>query len=371
MNGATKVILCLIAALCLIQAGTAFTAKTPVISPSGDPNTGDTVTIDTSLTFPTTNGMTFDQDDDLLFTTDLDNAVWKFEISRDGVTDPATTAGGKSARVDGWVLSYKSGVDILLTVHLEGKAPNITSSPTITGIKIQEVDSSGNVVSGREFKKQITVNNPATLAATIQLREADLANLRKSLDEKIRIGVDTTEAEAKYKAAQTAIASAKSAPTASAGNTYLKNAQTYITEATTLADKAWAQHDLSAAEQLVKKVDGEIQYFSVNRSMGSDSRVAVIVSKYEAASTSLSTAKNTFNQGNYPLARGQAGETSNKAMEAFNLSTQLRTDIGEGGLSLNFLGGLIPYVVGILVIAAIAAGGYYLYKKKFKWDELG
>jgi hypothetical protein len=227
------------------------------------------------------------------------------------------------------------------------------------------------VVSNGEYKKEMSISNPATLTLKIQQKEADLLALRKSLDEKIRLGIDTSEAETKYKAAQTAINSAKSAPTASAGNTYLTNAQTYITEATNLADKAWAQHDLSAAEQQVKEVDSQIKYFTVNRSMGSDSRVAVIVSKYEAASTSLSTAKNTFNQGNYIDARRQAGDTSNKAMEAYNLSTQLRADIGEGGLSLNFLGGIIPYIVGILVIGAIAAGGYFLYKKKFKWDELG
>jgi hypothetical protein len=375
MNGVIKAIMCIVLALCVVQIGAAYSVKSIEITPKGEPNTGDTVTVSTVINFASSGGVTFDSSNSLRFSSDLEDEAWSFVVSRDGISDPAFAPPFKKGQewinVLGFQLSYKSGTVVALTATVQGKAPNLTSSSTITAMRIQEVDENMAVVSNGEYKKEMSISNPATLTLKIQQKEADLLALRKSLDEKIRLGIDTSEAETKYKAAQTAINSAKSAPTASAGNTYLTNAQTYITEATNLADKAWAQHDLSSAEQQVKEVDSQIKYFTVNRSMGSDSRVAVIVSKYEAASTSLSTAKNTFNQGNYIDARRQAGDTSNKAMEAYNLSTQLRADIGEGGLSLNFLGGIIPYIVGILVIGAIAAGGYFLYKKKFKWDELG
>jgi hypothetical protein len=193
--------------------------------------------------------------------------------------------------------------------------------------------------------------------------------LRVALDEKLRLGVDTTAVETKYTSAQTTINNAKTAigtKSFSSAQTHLTNAQTLITQANTDLDKTWSQFEIDQATETVNEVNGMITYFKVNRSMGGDARVVEIVSKYESAGQTLSSAKTMFDQGNYAQSRILANESGMKAQEAYTLATDLKGQIGEG---FSF-GGIYLYL-GIFVLAIMAIGGFVLYKKRFKWDELG
>ncbi|MDD1676775.1 MAG: hypothetical protein LUQ40_03455, partial [Methanomicrobiales archaeon] len=289
-----KCVLGLLVAFCLIQAvSAAYTVKTIDISPKGDPTVGDHVSADLVITFPGSGTMTFTETDSLKFFTDLTGAKWSFEIVNNGIANPPSTTGGPIATMLGYLLTYKSDTIILLNVHLEGTTPNASSTSTMTLVKIQEIDKNGAIISGGEYKKELTINNPAALAGRITQAETDLSALRAKLDEKIRLGVDTSAAEAKYQDARNAINNAKGA-SATQAQTYLNNAQTYMTESSTLMDRAWAQSEITKADDLIKNTDSLITYFTVNRSLESDSRVSVIITKRDIAGQSLSQAKTYF-----------------------------------------------------------------------------
>jgi ribosomal protein L7/L12 len=364
-------VLGLLLACCLVQAvSAAYTVKTYDVSPKGELTSGDHVSVNVDMSFPGSGDLTFSDSDTLKFFTDLDQATWKMTIVIEGKENPIPTTGGKLTTLSGFLLSYPEDIVILLNVHLEGVVPNVSSNPTITLIKIQEVDKNLAIISGGEYAKTITVFNPAAVATSIQLKETDLAALRVKLDEKIRMGVDTSGAEAKYQDARTAINSAKTAP-ATQAQTYLNNAQTYMTEASTLLDRAWAQSEITKAETIIKDTDDLITYFTVNRSLGSDSRVSVIVTKRDIAGQSLSQAKTFFNQANYAQSRITANESQIKAYEAYNQSVILKNSLGgEGGFGID-LGAVILFVEIFVALAIIGVAGYFVYNKFFKWDELG
>ncbi len=361
--------LCILLSLCLIQMGAAYDAKSITVNPSGGANPGEDVNAHGDIKFSRTPEV-FDPAHSLRFSTDLTKANWLFKIIDIETKQPKTEfkRTGSSTTITGWELAYPSDSPIYLEVTLEGIAPNASSTPTRTVMKIEELDSSGQLVTGGEFKKEVEVYNPAGISTLLSQREKELADLRTSIDEKIRLGVDVSSVESKYSEAEKAIDDAKNSPSNYAvAQASLTKAKTSIDEANANLDKVWAQFELDQANQKISNVNGMINYFKVNRSMGSDPRVVEIVSKYESASQSYSSSKTMFEQGNYPQARILANETMNKALEAETLCTRLKADIGEGFS----MGGMLPMILGIVVVAVLLAVGYVVYKKKTKWDELG
>jgi hypothetical protein len=138
-------------------------------------------------------------------------------------------------------------------------------------------------------------------------------------------------------------------------------------EAKSLLDEAWARKEVSDAGAAIESLDGRINYFVENRSMGGDPRVVSIVTKRESAVQFYSQAKDNLNANNYPLARSKATEGLKKANEALGDADALREKIGEG---FNLGGNPLLYV-GIGVIVVLAIVGAVIYRKKTRWDELG
>jgi hypothetical protein len=233
-----RVILCFVLVFCLIQITSAYAVKTVAVSPSSSPHAGDTVSVKTVMTFQGSGGAPFDPDHALLFATDLDQAAWRLELSRDGVADPAIAASGRTARIDGRVLASTSVTPLVCTVYVDGVAPSVTESSAVSAITIQETDSNGVPVAGGEYRKKITIDTSATLDTRIQEKEATLATIRLLIDSKARLGVDTSAAEAKYRDAHTSIASAKTASTSSVAYTDLARAHASMGEACLLLDLA-------------------------------------------------------------------------------------------------------------------------------------
>ncbi|MDD1673609.1 MAG: hypothetical protein LUP99_04285, partial [Methanomicrobiales archaeon] len=65
----------------------------------------------------------------------------------------------------------------------------------------------------------------------------------------------------------------------------------------------------------------------------------------------------------------KAVEASQYADDAYNLSTAMKTDIGEGGFGLPGINPLF-LALGISVIV-MGVVGYFAYRKFFHWDEQG
>ena len=137
-------------------------------------------------------------------------------------------------------------------------------------------------------------------------------------------------------------------------------------------DQAWAQQSINQAKAMIASVDGLINEFTVNDSLKtSDSRLVAVINKRDLAAQAVSSASNFFNTGSYPSARGSASQGLDLANQAWNLSLNLKTDLGQGFQlpGLPNLGALLPFLVVIVVVVIIA--GVIIYRKKTHWDELG
>ncbi|MGE5831456.1 MAG: hypothetical protein ACM3X8_00895, partial [Methanomicrobiales archaeon] len=73
----------------------------------------------------------------------------------------------------------------------------------------------------------------------------------------------------------------------------------------------------------------------------------------------------------YPAARGKANDGLALANQAWNLSLDLKTELGQGFQlpGLPNLSAFLPVLIVIVVVAIIA--GVIIYRKKMHWDELG
>ena len=120
---------------------------------------------------------------------------------------------------------------------------------------------------------------------------------------------------------------------------------------------------------MIASVDGLINEFTVNDSLKtSDSRLVAVINKRDFAAQAVSSASNFFNTGSYPSARGSASQGLDLANQAWNLSLNLKTDLGQGFQlpGLPNLGALLPFLVVIVVVAIIA--GVVIYSEE---DALG
>ncbi|MDI6718002.1 MAG: hypothetical protein QMD46_00100 [Methanomicrobiales archaeon] len=356
--------------LLTLQAASAFAVKNPTF-PSSNIQAGQQISGQLIIEFPSSGGLTFPMEDDLALFTDLTNPKWSAQIEVDGVTNPPMNL-GRYPKIDGFYLSYPSKNTVKVIVGLEGQVPVDGVRPEISIVKIQQVDSSGTprTTAGSQYFLNTTIIDTGDISTRVSRTESDLAGLSSTLDAQSALGVDVSAAKTKFNEAKAALDRAKSeigSKNYQAATSSLNSAADLITQAGQELEKAMAKHDLDRAGQKVNEVGSLIDYFKTNRSMGSDARVVEIVSKYETASQLLSTARANFDRGEYSSARIGANQTSQKADEAYNLATSLRAEIGEGFS----LGGMLPIVLGVVVVGVLIAVGYAVYRKKTKWDELG
>lgn len=365
MRAVVKWILCLVLIAALIQASSALTKTGEKVTPSGDLKVNDAVSVSLAISIPR------DYEFDLEFSSDLKKqqltVTRAVEGSNNTITLQAIQKPMGDWSIPAWLLSDKSSYQI--QVSFKGTVDNASTGRTIKVLRIAEMDGS-TIIS--EYKIERNVINPAEITSSITSAKTDAAKLLQSITTFSAQNISTSAARAKYDEAMNLLNQADAAKTSnfSKAQSLLTSAKTAITDGTKLLDKAVVQKDIDNVNVIMEQVVEQITYFKVNRSLSTtDSRLLGITSKYDAASTSLSMAKTSLNGGNNAMATTQAADAKIKAQEALDLAANLRKEIGEGGFALPGVNPMYLLIgVGIVVIGV---AGFLVYRKFFRWDELG
>ena len=374
MKGFNKWVLIAVAFLLCVQAVSAFTVSSVTVTPAGDLTPGTAVTVSYKVDFQSSGSTTFSSSNDLQMTTDLANPKWTYTILLDGVENPRQPTGGKSIMLTGFELSYKSGVEESIRVTLEGTAPSVDKTTDKSIVKIQELDSSGSIITSSIVEKKASVINTAEVTGAISARTNDLQSFRSQIDEKAALGIDTSAAESKYNDAKSKIDAARALPSNqySTAQTYLTDAQTAITDGGKAIDKAWAEYEVANAQTPITNVDVVIAWFKGNQSTANDVNLPTIITKREVAVGYISNANDEIASGNYAQARVKAEDAYNKGNESYNDALALQKKVSSGWTfpALPSIGGSVFIIIGIIVVVIVIVG-IVIYRKRSRWDELG
>jgi len=352
-----------------IQIAAAVTVSDPVINPSGDLTAGANVSASFKIDMTPSGSDTFPKDNTLQIFTDLNNAEWTVTMIRDGVEQTIPQEFGRSVYLSGWVLSYPSTVKESLRISLEGSVPSVTKSTNKAIVLVQQLDGNNAIIPASIVTRERLIVNPTDLTQNIAVREADLRNYRTLIDAQAFMGINTTAAEQKYSAAQAAIQSAKTADFATA-QASLNTATGQIDEGEKLLDKASAEKELENAQAPIIKTNELIMFFTVNKSITSDPRLAIVIAKKESAEQYLSSAKDLHQMGNYAFSRVKAKEAFDKGNESLNDAINFKlalTKTGNGG-GAGWLNTTTLIIAGVIIVI-IAVAGYMILRNKNRWED--
>ena len=329
------------------------------VKPSGDLESGKSnVTADLQLSFISIGGETFPSDESISIKTELDNPVWTYSIILDGIENPRPPVSKKQLDLSGWELSYEN-VDESVKISLKGMAPKVDSSREIELVSVNVATPGGRV---KETVKNVTafVTNPGELTGDISSVKEAYSKLEKDIAQNKADGIDVSKAEAKAKEALSSLNSAAGASYSNA-QVYIKNANTYIKDAYSMLDMGLSQKAINEAKEAIDKTDEWISYFKTEKELGSDPRLAPIITKREFAAEDVGDAKELFDAGKYTEARKKAEEAYQKADEVFTATHDLNTELEAApkGMELPDLSGILIYVVGIIVVAVV---GFILFR---------
>jgi len=365
--------------LCLVQACAALSSGGIVTNPTqvNALKPGDQITeVSGTINLPSSGDMTFNPDDSVEFYTQLDGASWSVSIVINGIENPARTFGGTHATIGGFDLAYPTTNYQSVSLKFSmtgGTVPASFTNGNIILVRALEVDPQSNQVSSAVYSNG-TVINPEALQTQVANAKANIASLKADIDTKVAMGVNVDAAMQQYNAANTALNTASndviSDPTSV--EPLLDSITTDISQANTALDQAWADYSIQQAKAQLSSVDGLINEFTVNDSLKTtDSRLVAIINKRDLAAQAISNANDLFTTGSYPSARGKAGDGLNLANQAWNLSLDLKSELGKGFSlpGLPNLGALLPVIVVVLIVAAVA--GVIIYRRRTSWDELG
>jgi len=352
-----------------ISLVSAVTVSDPVINPTGDLTAGTNVSVSFKIDMTPAGGLTFPEDNTLQIFTDLNSPQWTSTLIRDGVEHPQPASSSRSIYLSGWVLSYPSSVQESLRVTLQGMVPSVTKSMNKTIVLVQELDGNNAIIPASITTRERIIVNPTDISQSIALRESDLHLFRTHIDNFAQMGVNTTAAEQKFANAQNLILTAKTANFAAA-QVALNSATGQIDDGEKLLDRASAERDINNAKVPISQTNDLIVFFTVNKSITNDPRLAVVIAKKESAEQYLSSAQDLFNMENYAFSRVKAKAAFDKGNEsltdAINFKLALTGGTNGGNwLTINNL--IIIGVVVVIIIAGIA--GYFLMRKKNRWEE--
>ncbi len=102
-----------------------------------------------------TGSTTFVMSHQIQMETDLEKAQWKIQVMADGQNAARKTASGNASFVNGALLSYSTDKDVSFRVKIDGIVPRM-SGDKLKVLQIDEIDDSGNIVSGSMF----TISQP-------------------------------------------------------------------------------------------------------------------------------------------------------------------------------------------------------------------
>ena len=380
MKRTCRILLASLILICCIPFVSAYMINNVNIDPSGSLTPGQRVSVTYGVSFPLTNGKTFESADTLDMYTDLANAKWsivKIE-TYEGVPPietPLFNQGGPRAQVGGWILSYPDR-ELAIRVTLDGVAPEVDTTQNKTILKVNELDSYGKPISTTGYLKEAIVVNIADINNAISVADSNIQVFRTHIDEKYAIEVDTSAAEGKYNDAKAAIDSARSQPSSqyAVAQASLTNAQDLIADGEKALDKAWAEKAVADAQVPITNVDLVIAFVKPNIS-STDSRLSPIISKREVAAGFISAANDEIFAGNYGRARDKAQEAYTKGNESYMDSLDLKKQISEGFNPLGAVGkllgsGTLVIIIGVVAVVLVVVG-VIIYRKRTRWDELG
>ncbi|WAI00584.1 hypothetical protein [Methanogenium organophilum] len=371
MKRGVTLLISLMLALCLVQgvAAADFVESVADVDPaSGDLAPGDQVIVHVIVKLTGSGDTTFDTDDELEAYTELEDPEWDYTIlvNSQGIPKESTS---RYLRLLGWDLSYPDSNEVTIDYALVGKVPDVTQTSDLTLYRLRQMDANGNIPSGGELLIERTVINPEDVDKIRDLREEQLEELSTSIDEYTALGVNVVQAGELYTQADEKIDQSKTASYSQA-NVLLTEAGALIEEAEGSLEDAYSAKLIDDAQVTIDAVNSDVNYFINNRSMTGDTRVTSIQNKVSLAETQMSQAKDFRDNKDYYQSRLNANEAQLTANEALTMSTELREEIGEGGLLPDF-SGLGTYVIIIVAVVIIAGIGFVIYRRFNKWDELG
>jgi len=349
-----------------------FSVSSISVDPQGAVTPGTAVT----ASFKADLSGQFPADSDLTFFTDMDSPKWTYTILVNGVENIRPPQGGRTLDVNGFELNYKSTDEVSVRATLEGVAPTVEHTSNQTVFRITEVDNRGNPITSTQVTQMILVVNPGEVQTAIATQDQNLQAFRSNIDEKAAIGIDTSDAEAKYNEAQQDVSAAKALPTTEflAALNDLNAAQTAITDGGTALDKAWAEFEVSNAQVPINNADAIIGWFKGNSSTENDNQLPAIVAKREVAYSYITTANDDIANGNFDQARTQAQSAYDKGNESYNDALARQYTLTHGidiiGIITGAAGAIGVIVVGVVVVVLVVVG-IVIYRKRSRWDELG
>jgi hypothetical protein len=132
-----------------------------IVTPSGDLVSGQTppkqVSVSFRVNFIPESGVTFSDSNSLDMFTDLENAHWSYSIVLDDVANPPLTDTGKSAEINGWILSYPSRRSLSVLVNLTGDVPAVSATGKKTMIKVGVYNGVNEVYPGSAVIREANV----------------------------------------------------------------------------------------------------------------------------------------------------------------------------------------------------------------------
>lgn len=363
----------IILTFCLVNSVSAANYDDPVIKITPDKSSyspGDSIILSADVPLASTGDSTFPAAHSLRVLTELDDPQWYYTIKINGHGEEKTVT-KRSVTLSGFLLDYpSSGNSISISYTLEATVPEVSSTGDLIFFQITQLDGSGNEVVGQETEINPTyrlVVNPEDIDKLRDIVETSLNDFNTQLQDKLKTGVDTSLAQAKYDDARTKFVQSATASYSDA-HTLLEDAQTLIAEGEKLLNQAWAQKSIDRAQATIDSISFYITDFKVNRSMTNDARVINIETKVESAQSSLNSAKTLMNQENYPQAYTLAETSNTKADETLATAEELYAEVSKG--IIPDVGGVgIFVIIGIIVVIAVV--GIVIYRKKTSWDELG
>jgi len=365
--------------LCLLVQGiSAIAVGNIVITPSGSLVSGQTqVRATFVIEFPASGGKTFEDSNSLQFISEMEKPVWTYTLVIDGIDNPSSTEVGQPVTISGWLLSYPSKREVTMKVTMEATAPTVDGTSEKIVFAVKELDSKGKSISSSEVVKKALVINPTQIKESIQKEKEKLATLRSQIDSAAMPGLDTSAVEAKYNEAKSAIENAGSSSDYARAQSYLNTANSAMESAKAILAEITLQRTIDEADAKVQEVGALITEFRVNRSMGSDSRLAPIMITHDNAAGLVSAARDALSAKDYDQARSKAYEAAAKAEEALSEALELKRQVesnplsSAGSLLAGVLVGGMVAVIAVAVIAVVAILGYLFYRRRRKWDELG
>jgi len=369
----TVLFLCL-----LVQGMAAISVGNIAITPSGSLISGQThVRATFVIEFPASGGKTFDDENSLQLSSELDNPTWTYSLVLDGIENPSKTEVGQNVNINGWLLSYPSKREISMKVTMEAIAPTVEGTSEKVVVAVRELDSRGKLITSSEVVKTALVINPAQIKGSIQQAKEELASLRSQIDAAMVPGLDFSAVEAKYSEAAAAIQSAESSSDYSRAQDSLIRASAAMEDARAALSEMTIQKTIDDADAKVGEVGALITDFRVNKSMDADPRLTPILIAHDNAASLVSAARDALSAKDYTQASNKAVEAAAKAEEALSEALELKEKVESNPLAGvasavgGALSGNIGIIVAIVVIAIVAIVGYRFFRGRRKWDELG